>query len=141
MPRNVVLIAAVLLSLLIITTSAAVAMPAKTVTILPEDCRVLVGEEISLTLAGTIPANARIRWDADEGGITSILPGQNAVFIAPQEPAVVTVSVFISHTLPNMETPITRQCIVSAPSGAPRGLTQAIRIDVAGMSLLSLQPN
>jgi hypothetical protein len=137
MPRNVVIIAAVLVALSVITTSGAVAMPARSVTILPQDCRLLVGEEISLTLDGSIPASARIRWGVDGGGITSMLPGQNAVFIAPPEPAVVTISVSITPAMPGMENPVTQQCIVSSLNRAPRGLAHAIEVEVAGRSLLS----
>lgn len=126
MPRKVVFIVAILLSLsLIITTSAAVAMPTKAVTIFPENCRVRAGEELLLTLDGYIPPDASITWDASSGGITSVLPGQNAIFVAPLYTTVVTVSVSMSSSLPSKEPPITRQCIVTSLNKAPTGVAEA----------------
>jgi len=74
-----------------------------------------------------IPPNAVFCWDANIGSIISAPPGLNALFIAPPEPAVVTVSVSISSGTPSMEIPITRQCIVTSlnnPQTQPTSLTE-----------------
>lgn len=125
MPRNVVLIAVLLLSLPIIAPSSAVAMPANTLTILPADCKLLVGQELLLTIDGFIPPSAKVTWDVSRGGITSMLPGQEAILVAPSEPMVVTISVSISSAVPSKETPITRQCIITSLNKAPTGLAEA----------------
>ena len=122
MSRNVVLIVALLLLLSINLPSSAVAMPTNTLTILPEECSMLAGEELSLTLDRHIPPDAVVSWDVDKGSITSVLPGSNAVFIAPSKTAAVTISVTISSRLPGAETLIMRQCIIRSPNDAPRGL-------------------
>jgi hypothetical protein len=124
MSRNIALIAVILFSLSIIPTSGAVAMPTHAVNILPEDCTLLAGEELSLTLDGFIPPNAVVRWDVNEGGITSVLPGWNALFIAPSQPSEVTISVSISAGVSGAETVITRQCNVTSLNNAPNGFAQ-----------------
>jgi len=122
MSRKIVLTVALLLLLVISFSSSAGAMPTNTLTILPKDCQISAGEELSLTLEGRLPPNAVVSWDVNDGGITAVLPGLDAVFVAPGHPAVVTVTVSISSDVPGLETPITRQCIVTSSSSAPRGL-------------------
>jgi hypothetical protein len=122
MSRNVVLIVAVMLALSINVPSNAVAMPTDILTILPEDCRILGGKELLLTLDGTIPPDTTVNWDASDGAITSVLPGSDAIFIAPATSTVVTISVSLSPALPGMESPITRQCVVTSPTSAPDGV-------------------
>jgi hypothetical protein len=122
MSRNIVLIVALLLLLSINIPTSAVAMPTDTLTILPEDCRILAGKELSLTLDGTIPPNTSVSWDASSGGVMSVLPGWNAVFVAPPETTVVTISVSISPASPGLDSVITRQCIVTSPYSAPDGV-------------------
>ena len=124
MSRNVVLIVAILLALSVIPSSA-VAMPTNSLTILPEECKILAGKELSLTLDGTLPSNTTIIWDASEGGITSVLPGTEAIFVAPYESTVVTISVSMSPAAPGPEGVITRQCIVTSPTSAPDGVARA----------------
>lgn len=114
MSRNVALIIFLSLLLPIIAACGTVSTPTNTVTILPKDCRLLIGEQMPLALDGLIPPNAVISWDANTGGIISAPPGLNALFIAPAEPAVVTISVSISSGTPGMEIPVTRQCIVTS---------------------------
>jgi hypothetical protein len=99
----------------IFTSSETVKTITSDVTILPENCRVLVGEELPLELAGSIPSSAAVTWDVDYGGIGSVLPGMDAVLVAPSTPTIVTVSATIWPTLSGPETHITRQCIVTAP--------------------------
>lgn len=120
--RNVVLIVALLFLLSINIPSSAVAMPTNTLTILPEDCRTLAGKELLLTLDGAIPPGTNVTWDVSSGGITAMLPGQDAVFVAPLETEMVTISVSISPTVPGMDSVLTRQCIVTSPYSAPDGL-------------------
>jgi hypothetical protein len=141
MSRNVVLIVAVLLALSINLPSSAVAMPTSSLTILPEDCKILAGKELSLTLDGVIPSNTTISWDASDGGITSVLPGSEAIFIAPFKSTLVTISVSISPAVPGTESLITRQCIVTSPNSAPDGVAQAGEMVVASTQALSFPIN
>jgi len=129
MSRKIVLSFSLLLLFTINFPSRAGAMPTNTLTILPQDCRILAGEELPLTLDGSLPPDAAIRWDVDDGGVTSMLPGLNAIFIAPSEPEVVTISVSISSAVPGVQTLITQQCIVTSPNSAPKGLAQVPEID------------
>lgn len=129
MSRNIALTVALLFSFLINIPSRAVAMPANTLTILPADCTTLVGKEVPLTLDGFVPPNTVVGWAVSDGGITSVMPGLNAVFIAPANPMVVTISVSISHGVPGRETLITRHCIVTSPHSAPSGLARAVGMD------------
>jgi len=125
MSRKVALIIALSLVLPIIAACGTVSTPTNTVTILPKDCRLLVGEQMPLALDGLVPPNAVISWDTNSGGIVSAPPGLNALLIAPSEPAVVTVSVSISSGTPSIEIPVTRQCIVTSLNSALSGLAQA----------------
>jgi hypothetical protein len=125
MSRNVVIIFAVLLALSINVPSSAVAMPTNTLSVLPEDCKLLAGQELSLTLDGILPSNTTINWDASDGGITFALPGTEAIFVAPYKSTVVTITVSISPATGGMENVITRQCIVTSPARAPDGVASA----------------
>lgn len=91
-----------------------VATPNTAVTILPKECRLLVNEQMPLTLDGLVPPNAVISWQASGGSIVSAVPGLNALFIAPAQPAIVMISVSITSGTPGMEIPITRDCIVTS---------------------------
>lgn len=75
-----------------------------------------VGEQMLLRLDGSVPQNAVVAWDADFGSIVSASPGLNALFTAPFEPALVTISVTFSYGTPSVDTPVTRQCIVTSPN-------------------------
>ena len=129
MPRNVALIFLVSFLLPLIAACGSGAAPLTPVTILPEDCHLIVEEEMSLTLDGFIPPQAVIRWDVDRGKIMFVLTGLDAVFVAPPEPTVVTISASVTPAIPGMKTPITRQCVVSALNRAPGGLAQADRFE------------
>lgn len=83
-------------------------------TILPRDCTLPVDGEVYLSLQGFLPSNAVAVWDVDQGGISSVLPGSEAVLVAPSKPTTVTVSVSISPALPGMDRPIKRECAVTA---------------------------
>ena len=130
MPRNVALMIVILLSLLTTTPSGRVVLPTKPVSILPKDCRLLAGEEISLRLEGSVPSNAIVNWEASSGGIISVPPEQDALFVAPSQTAVVTISVSVSPAIPGLKTPITRQCIITSPSNAPRDVALLTGIDM-----------
>lgn len=71
-----------------------------------------VNQQMPLTLDGTIPPNAVVTWDANAGSISFAPPGLNALFTAPSQPTVVTISISISSGTPSVQIPITRQCIV-----------------------------
>lgn len=131
MPRNISLL--VFLSLLLPGVAACgnVATPTNSVTILPKDCRMTVNEQMPLTLDGLIPPNGVITWEADGGSIISAAPGLNALFIAPSQPAIVTVAVSISSGTPGVEIPITRQCIVTLAEGnlpQPSPITEMMQV-------------
>jgi len=125
MSCKIILFIAVSLSFLGMT-ACGTSTPTNSVTVLPKDCRLLVGEQMPLTLDGLIPPNSVISWDANAGSIIFAPPGLNALFIAPPEPAVVTISVSISSGTPSMQIPVTRQCIVTSlnnPVPQPIGTT------------------
>jgi len=94
-----------------------VATPTNDVTVLPKDCRMIVNEQLPLTLDGLVPPNAVISWEANAGSIISAPPGLNALFIAPSQPTIVTISISISSGTPSLQIPITRQCIVTTSDG------------------------
>lgn len=99
-----------------------VATPTNTVAIQPRDCKMLVNQTLPFTLDGSIPPNSVVNWEANAGGISFASPGLNALFTAPSQPAVVTISVTISSGTPSVQIPVTVQCIVtddSNPSVVP----------------------
>ena len=112
--RNITLIIVLFLALLIVPASAAVTTQNGIPTILPEDCRILAGQEISLQLGGSVPSNATVTWNVDSGTVASVLHGSNALLVAPSTPTVITVYVTISGTKPGRWIYVTRQCIVSS---------------------------
>lgn len=71
-----------------------------------------VNQQMPLTLDGVISPNAVITWEASAGSISFAPPGLNALFTAPSQPTVVTISISISSGTPSVQIPITRQCIV-----------------------------
>jgi hypothetical protein len=125
MSRKVALILTLLLSLPVIVAYRTGATQNNTLTILPADCKMLAGEQMTLALDGFIPPNAVINWNVNNGGIVPMSPGSSAIFIAPSESEVVTISVSISAGTPNSETLITRQCIVTATKSVPHGFAKA----------------
>ena len=80
--------------------------------ILPEDCTVAVNEEMQLSIQGFLPRNAVALWDVDRGDIMSVLPGSEAILVAPSRPATVTITVSISPALPGIADTLTRECTV-----------------------------
>ena len=116
--RNFVLIVVLTLVLSIVPASGPVTAQGENMTILPEDCRILAGQEQSLELRGPLPANAVVTWDADYGSVASVLPGSNAILVAPATPSVITVYATVSDTKPGRWIYITRQCIVIPQSAA-----------------------
>ena len=129
MPRNVVLTIVILLSLLTTAPSGRVALLAKPVSILPKDCTLFAGEEIPLTLEGSVPSHAIVHWEASSGGIIAMLPERNALFVAPSQPAIVTISVSVSPAIPGLKTPLTRRCIITSPNNAPRDVALLTGMD------------
>ena len=112
MYRNVALIAVILLALSMVTASGPAQSRNESVAILPEDCLVLVGEDLLLEIEGSLPPNTVVTWSTDYGGVASTLPGLSAVLIAPDLPGVITVVATISFAEAGWEALITRQCIV-----------------------------
>ena len=120
MLRNFALIAVLTLVLTIAPASGPVTSQSDILTIMPENCTVLAGEEQSLKLIGSLPADAVITWDADYGSVASVLPGSNAVLVAPTTPSVITVYATLSDTKPGRWIYVTRQCTV-IPQGNSTG--------------------
>ena len=114
--RNVALTAVFILVLSIISASEPVTAQSNIMAILPENCRIQVGEELSLELRGSLPSNAVATWEVDYGSVASVLPGLNAVLVAPTKPSVITVYATITGVRPGRWIYVTRQCIVT-PNG------------------------
>jgi hypothetical protein len=100
-----------------------------------------IKQELSLTLDGFVPPQAVVRWTVDQGEISFVVTSAEAVFIAPSEPALVTISALVSPTLPGMKTPITRQCVVTSLNTAPSGLAKAKGFEVFFGNWLKLPDN
>lgn len=140
MLRKIISIIAVLLSFLSMAACGNISTPSNTVTVLPKDCRMLVGEQMPLTLDGLIPPNAAINWEANAGSMIFAPPALNALFIAPPDPAVVTISVTITSGTPSMQIPISRQCIVTSKDNPPPPQpTQATEGDPATAGIQAAQ--
>jgi hypothetical protein len=127
------------------TACGTTATPTNAVTILPKECKLLVGEQIPLALNGRVPPNAVISWEADRGSIISAPPGLNALFIAPLEPAFVTISVMISSGTPGAQIPVTRECIVTSPNSplpppTPTSGSDAVESSPVQMTVVSPVP-
>ena len=110
--RNVALLFVITLALPFFTAYGATVMPAGPLTVLPEDCQLEVNRELQLELVGFVPRGSVVTWDVDRGGITSVLPGREALLVAPSTPTTVTVSVSISPLIPGLQSRITQQCTV-----------------------------
>jgi hypothetical protein len=136
MLRKIVLIVAVSLSFLSMAACNSVATQTNAVTVLPKDCRMLVGEQMPLTLDGLIPPNAVINWESNAGSMIFAPPALNALFIAPPEPAIVTISVTITSGTPGTEIPVTRQCIVTTKDNPQLQSVPATGSDVSASSPL-----
>ena len=104
-------------SLLFIAACGNVATPTNSVAVLPKDCKLQVNQQMPFTLDGIISPNAVINWEASAGSISFAPPGLNALFTAPPQPAVVSISVTISSGTPSVQIPITHQCIVLDENG------------------------
>lgn len=113
MLRNIALITVFSLALSIVTASAPLTNQNGMLTILPEDCRILVGEELFLELTGSLPSEAVVIWDVNYGEVASLLPGSSAVLVAPTRPSVITIYATITGTKPGRWIYVNRQCIVS----------------------------
>jgi hypothetical protein len=111
--RNIALIAVISITLSMVTASAPVTPQSGIVTILPEDCRILAGEALTLELSGPLPSEAVVTWDVDYGEVVYLLPGSNVVLIAPATPSVITVYATITGTKPGRWVYVNRQCLVS----------------------------
>ena len=113
--RNIALISVLSLTLSIVSASGPVTTQNGMVTILPEDCRILVGEELLLNLSGSLPSDAVVTWEVDYGEVASLLPGASAVLIGPSTPSVITVYATIMGAKPGRWMYVNRQCTVSQP--------------------------
>lgn len=110
--RNFALIVVLFLVISFVPACGPVTTENGILTILPEDCRILAGEELSLELGGSLPSSAVVTWDVDLGSVASVLPGSNAILVAPADPSVITVHATVSDTKPGRWIYVTRQCIV-----------------------------
>lgn len=114
MYRTIALIVVITLALPIAAAFGNLAIPARPLTILPEDCQLPIQGEMLLTLDGFIPSEAVVSWDVDQGGISYVLPGREAVLVAPSIPTVITVTASISPAIPGLPSRVIRQCTVTA---------------------------
>ncbi len=79
----------------------------------PSDCRIEAGKTVTFSLDGQIPANTTIRWSASAGKITWSGQGLVAMFVAPQQPGDVVITVsFFTTTAPPIES--SRTCTIVA---------------------------
>ena len=108
----------VLLALLL-TGCATPATAAGQVGILPTQCVVNAGGQVSLALDGHIADNAIIVWQADRGSIAFTGQGLNAVYTAPQTAGDVNISAIITSGTPIPQS-LTRTCTVNDSSGGPK---------------------
>lgn len=112
MLRNVALTAVLILVFSFLPASEPVTAQSNIMTILPEDCKILAGEQLSLEISDPLPANAIVTWDVDNGSVASVLPGSNAVLVAPPAPSIITVYATITDARPGRWLYVTRKCIV-----------------------------
>ena len=113
MSRTVTLIIVISVALLIAVAFGSLAAPDRPLTILPEDCELPVDGEMLLTLDGSLPSNAVVTWDVNQGGVGSVLPGRNAILVATSAPAVITVTASITPAIPGLPAKVARQCTVT----------------------------
>jgi hypothetical protein len=113
MYRNIALITVLSLALSSLSASGPLISQSGMVTILPEDCRLLAGEELLLELSGSLPSEAVVKWSVNYGEVVYLLPGSNAILIAPTTPSVITIYATITGTKPGRWVYVNRQCIVS----------------------------
>ena len=111
--RNIALITVFFLTLLIVSASGPMTTQSSMLSILPEDCRILAGEELLLELSGSLPSEAVVKWTVNYGEVVYLLPGSNAILIAPTTPSVITIYATITGTKPGRWVYVNRQCIVS----------------------------
>lgn len=102
----------------LLTGCATPATAAGQVGILPTQCALNVGGQVSLALDGHIADNAIIVWQADRGSIAFTGQGLNAVYTAPQTAGDVNISAIITSGTPIPQSLI-RTCTVSDGSIGP----------------------
>lgn len=113
MSRNIALIIVLSLTLSMGTASEPVTTQNGVFTILPEDCRILAGEALTLELNGPLPSEAVVTWDVDYGEVVYLLPGSSAVLLAPATPSEITVYATITGIKPGRWVYVNRQCLVT----------------------------
>ncbi len=91
---------------------------ANQVGILPTQCALTVGGQVTLTLDGHISDNAVIIWQADRGSVAFTGQGLNAVYTAPQTPGDVNISAIITSGTPIPQS-LTRTCSVDTDINGP----------------------
>lgn len=102
---------------LLLTGCAGPAAAAGQVGILPTQCALIVGEQVSLALDGRIADNAIVVWSADRGSVAYTGQGLNAVYTAPQTTGDVNISAIITSGTPIPQS-LTRTCSVQNGNGA-----------------------
>lgn len=91
----------------------------KSLRILPAECQVPAGGQISLSLSGTLESDATVRWGASDGSILTSPPGWTSVFIAPAEVKKVTIIAYITTSVPGSPRTVERDCYVTTPMSSP----------------------
>ncbi len=102
---------------LLLTGCTTSATAAGQVGILPTQCALTIGEQVSFALDGRISDNAIVVWQADRGSIAFTGQGLNAVFTAPATGGDVNISAIITSGTPIPES-LTRTCKVNDPATA-----------------------
>lgn len=88
------------------------------VDILPADCTLEPGSEMTLALDGHISDNAIVTWQADRGSVAFTGQGLNVVYTAPQTPGDVNISAIITSGTPIPQS-LTRTCHVNGGIAGP----------------------
>lgn len=118
-----------ILSVLVLTLTGCTGQVTSQVGILPIDCVLDLGEQLTLALDGHITDNAIAVWQADRGSIAFTGQGLNAVYTAPATPGDVNISVLITSGTPIPQS-LTRTCSVNAGGTAPTSTTGTIPTQV-----------
>ncbi|NCP87253.1 MAG: hypothetical protein CO094_12450 [Anaerolineae bacterium CG_4_9_14_3_um_filter_57_17] len=109
--------------LLALLAACAPIQPGANLSILPKSCQAQTGQQVNLTLNGTLPPNVSVRWEASAGSIVSTPQGLNATFTAPDQPGSATIYVYISSGTPGSEIPLTITCQVTDSTSPPEDST------------------
>ncbi len=84
------------------------------VQIVPSSCNLYPSQEISLSLQGTVPPNAKITWQVTSGAIVQAPTGYTATYTAPSQPGFYKITVTIEEP-GKPPTNVSLECKVEKP--------------------------